>query len=80
MIDTLKIEVYTAIKTATEFAKRIKDKNSKTDILNTEYYIGQYHAYLAILEKIDFASFVKVFNECQELWEFCNLAVEKLYK
>ena len=66
MIETLKKEAYGAIEKAVNFAKQIKDKNSKTAILNTEYQIGRYHAYILLLEKLDFDAFEEIHNENKE--------------
>ena len=54
MIETLKKEAYEAIEKAVNFAKQIKDKNSKTAILNTEYQIGRYHAYIYCWKNLEF--------------------------
>lgn len=80
MVETLKKEAYEAIKKAINFAKQIKDKNSKTAILNTEYQIGRYHAYILLLEKLDFDAFEEIHNENKEHWKMCTLAIEKLYE
>lgn len=59
---------------------KFKDKNSKTAILNTEYQIGRYHAYILLLEKLDFDAFEEIHNENKEHWKMCTLAIEKLYE
>ena len=53
---------------------------SKTAILNTEYQIGRYHAYILLLEKLDFDAFEEIHNENKEHWKMCTLAIEKLYE
>lgn len=81
-VEELESKISEAIETALEYAKKIKDGNDKTNILNVEYLMGQYHAYELLLETIDWNKFVKLherYRRYSNAWLECQNAIEKLY-
>lgn len=59
-IEELKNEISEAMEAALKYSKKVKDKNDITDILNTEYWMGKYHAYEFLMYDLDFGSFVEL--------------------
>ena len=78
-IEELESKISEAIETALEYSKKIKDGNDKTDILNTEYCIGQYHAYEFLMETLDWDKFVELHEKYKKAWNECQNAIDKLY-
>ena len=59
-IEELENKISEAMQTALKYSKKVKDKNDITDILNTEYWMGKYHAYEFLMYDLDFGSFVEL--------------------
>lgn len=81
LVEELENKISEAMETALKHSKKVKDKNDITDILNTEYCLGKYHAYEFLMADLDFKSFIELHlhkryddaqNECQDI-------IDKLY-
>ena len=78
-IEELESKISEVIETALEYARKVKDGNDKTDILNTEYWMGQYHAYEFLMETLDWDKFVELHEKYKKAWNECQNAIDKLY-
>ena len=78
-IEELEDKITEAIEIALEYSKKVKDKNDKTDILNTEYWMGQYHAYEFLMKDVDWYKFVELHEKYNRSWFECQDAIDKLY-
>lgn len=78
-IEELESKITEAIETALEYSKKVKDGNDKTNILNIEYYMGQYYAYGSLLEALNWDKFVELHEKYSNAWLECQDAIEKLY-
>lgn len=81
LMEELENKISEAIQTALKYSKKVKDKNDITDILNTEYWMGKYHAYEFLMSDLDFESFVELHlhNKYRDTWNECQHAIDKLY-
>ena len=68
------------INEAFKFAKQIKGKENKTEILNTEFHLGKYFALVEVLEQIDFDLFMEVYKSNKETVNILMLSVNRLYE
>lgn len=78
-VEDLESKISEVIKTALEYSKKVKDGNDKTNILNIEYYMGQYYAYGSLLETLDWDKFVELHEKYKKAWNECQNAIDKLY-
>ena len=63
MLEKLIDKAKNAMKEALVYAEKITDgrtMSEKTNILNANYYMAQFHAYLELIEDIDLDTFVKL--------------------
>lgn len=70
--------VYKSAKAINEIAT--KDGYNKTDCLNANYHCGKIHAYLELLEILDFDKFVTLHEETQDYTTKAMEITNKLYK
>lgn len=66
MLEKLIDKAKNAMKEALVYAEKITDgrtMSEKTNILNANYYMAQFHAYLELIEDIDLDIFVKLSEE-----------------
>ena len=68
------------IKKALGCAMKIVNSNSKTEILNAEFHIGQFHAYLDMLKLVDFDKYIEVVEKSREASDIVLKAINKLYR
>lgn len=78
-IEELESKISEVIETALEYVKKVKDRNDKTNILNIEYCMGQYHAYEFLMESLDCCKFVELHEKYNQAWFECQDAIDKLY-
>lgn len=81
LVEELENKISEAMQTALKYSKKVKNKNDITDILNTEYWMGKYHAYEFLMSDLDFGSFVELHlhNKYRDAWNECQHAIDKLY-
>lgn len=68
------------INRALHHAEKIIDANSKAEILNAEYCLGQYNAYLDMIKITDLDSYVRLAEKNKETVEIVLEAINKLYE
>lgn len=80
-IEKLEKEISESMQTALKYSKKVKDKNDITDILNTEYWMGKYHAYKFLMYDLDFGLFVELYlhERYDDAWDECQHTIDKLY-
>lgn len=61
-------------------AMKIINANSKTDILNAEYCMGQFMAYMDMIEITDFDKFIEIGERTMETRTMILEAIDKLYR
>ena len=49
-IEELESKISEVIEMALEYAKKVKDGNDKTNILNIEYLMGEYYPYESLMQ------------------------------
>ena len=72
-----------ALKDAVVWAKLITTENStqnKTRIINAEYYLSQFLAYMEILWELDIDKYVEIGSETNKDRTAVILAIDKLYE
>lgn len=72
-----------ALEDAVICAKQITTENNvhnKTCILNTEYHLSQFIAYMEILWELDIEKYVAIGIETRKDTNYVLLAIDKLYK
>lgn len=79
------LEIYTSkaeecIDKALYHALKIINSNSKTEILNTEYYMGQFSAYMDMIEITDINKYVEVGEKTSRTREIILKQIDKLYR
>lgn len=75
IVRILKKKIFDSIITALDYANYIDNMgglNCKTYILNMEFNMGHYSAYLELLKELDFSTFEEINNKTREAWEECN--------
>lgn len=75
-------KVENAIEEAMEYANSYQGNGSMQDttaILNAQYYIGYYHAYLTLIEELDFDRFIEVADRTRDDWETVTRIIDKIY-
>ncbi len=78
-LEELENKISEAMETALEYSKKVKSGNIKTDILNTEYWMGQYHAYESLMQDLDWYKFVELHEKYNKAWFECQNVIDKLY-
>lgn len=73
-------EIKENINDAFTFAKQIKGKENKTEILNTEFHLGKYFALIEVLEQIDFELFLEIYKANKEMVNTLTISVDRLYE
>ena len=68
------------INRALHYAEKTIDANSKTEILNAEYCLGQYNAYLDMIKITDFDSYVRLAENNKKTVKTVLDAINKLYE
>lgn len=78
-IEELENKISEVMQTALKYSKKVKGKNDITNILNTEYWMGKYHAYESLMQNLDWDKFVELHEKYVKSWDECQHTIEKLY-
>lgn len=62
------------------YAMKVVNANSKTEILNAEYCMGKFMAYMEMIEKIDINKYVELGEKTKETRNTILMAIDKLYR
>lgn len=79
LVEELENKISEVMQTALKYSKKVKGKNDITDILNTEYWMGKYHAYESLMQNLDWDKFVELHEKYVKSWDECQHTIEKLY-
>lgn len=55
------------------------DGNKKTNILNAEYYMGQFHVYMELIEDISLDKYVEIGEKTREASQKILEVINKIY-
>lgn len=78
-IEELESKISEVIEMVLEYAKKVKDGNDKTNILNIEYLMGEYYAYESLMQNLDWDKFVELHEKYVKSWNECQNTIDKLY-
>ena len=78
-IEELESKISEVIEMSLEYAKKVKDGNDKTNILNIEYLMGEYYAYESLMQNLDWDKFVELHEKYVKSWNECQNTIDKLY-
>ena len=56
------------------------DGNKTTNILNAEYRMGEFHAYMELIEEISLDKYVEIGEKTKEARETVLEAIDKIYR
>lgn len=77
LISKAEEKIYEALQHATNVENGIKNKT--TEILNAEYYMGQFMAYMDMIEKINLDKYVEVGEKTKGTSQRVLEAINKIY-
>ena len=80
MLETLIKRAEDKIERAMDYAMKVKSPKDKTDILNAQYYMGQFHAYMNLIEITDIDKYVEIGKRTKEMRQFILEVVDKFYR
>lgn len=75
LVEKLENNVSESMGEALKYSKWAKDKNNiniLVNILNTYYYLGQYHAYHSLIKDLDRCKFIELFKKYNSEWLECQ--------
>ena len=55
------------------------DGNKTTNILNAEYHMGEFHAYMELIEEISVDKYVEIGENTKEARQIVLEAIDKIY-
>lgn len=64
---------------ALNYANKI-DGNKTTNILNAEYHMGKFHAYMELIEEISLDKYVEIGEKTKETRQTILEAIDKIYR
>jgi len=79
MLEKLVSKAEESIKKALQYANKT-DGNKTTNILNAEYHMGEFNAYMELIEEIDIDKYVELGEKTKETRDTILIAIDKLYK
>lgn len=79
MLEKLADKAEASITEALYHANKL-DGNKKTNILNANYYMGQFHAYMELIEDISFDKYVEIGEKTRETSQKILEAINKIYE
>ena len=56
------------------------DGNKTTNILNVEYHMGEFHAYMELIEEISLDKYVEIGEKTKEARQTVLEAIDKIYR
>lgn len=56
------------------------DGNKITNILNAEYHMGEFHAYMELIEEISLDKYVEIGEKTKEARQTVLEAIDKIYR
>ena len=59
---------------------RKTDGNKTTNILNAEYHMGEFNAYMELIEEISINKYVEIAEKTKEARETVLEAIDKIYR
>ena len=59
---------------------RKTDGNKTTNILNAEYHMGEFHAYMELIEEISLDKYVEIGERTKEARQIVLEAIDKIYR
>lgn len=78
MLEKLISKAEESMKKALNYANKI-DGNKTTNILNAEYHMGEFHAYMELIEEISLDMYVEIGERTQEARQTVLEAIDKIY-
>lgn len=79
MTDVLIDNAEKQLKLALKYVNKAKEKNDKSELLLTNYYLGKYDAYIDMLKLVDLNSYNKLTKKNKRLWRKIMLTVEEVF-
>lgn len=81
MLEILASKAEETINSALQHANNVENgiKNKTTEILNAEYFMGQFMAYMDMIESIDLDKYVEVAEKTKETRQRVMEAINKIY-
>ena len=74
LVDKAEKSIAEALKSANK-----QDGNNITNILNAEYHMGEFHAYMELIEEISLDMYVEIGEKTQEVRQTVLEAIDKIY-
>lgn len=79
MTDVLIDNAEKQLKLALKYVNKAKEKNDKSELLLTNYYLGKYDAYIDMLKLVDLNSYNKLTKKNKRMWRKIMLTVEEVF-
>ena len=76
LVDKAKEEVNMAM----TYAMNIESAKNKTEILNAEYHMGKFSAFMDIIEDLSLEKFVEIGENTKDMRQFILSGIDKLYR
>ena len=65
---------------AMDYAMQIESSKNKTECLNAEYHMGQFSAYMDMIENLSMEKFVELGESTKDMRQFILEGINKLYR
>ena len=75
LVDKAEKSIAEALKSANK-----QDGNKITNILNAEYHMGEFHAYMELIEEISLDMYVEIGEKTKEARQTVLEAIDKIYR
>lgn len=79
MLEKLISKAEESMEKALNYANKI-DGNKTTNILNAEYHMGEFHAYMELIEDISIDKYVGIGEKTKEARQTVLEAIDKIYR
>ena len=79
MLEKLVSKAEESIRKALQCANKT-DGNKTTNILNSEYHMGEFNAYMKLIEEISLDKYVELGEKTKETRNTILIAIDKLYR
>lgn len=79
MLEKLINKAEKSIEHALHYAKQTSG-NKTTNMLNAEYYMGEFNAYMALIEEIDIDKYVEIGLKTKESRQIILESIEQIYQ
>ena len=79
MLEKLTSKAEESIEKASHNANKT-DGNKTTNILNAEYHMGEFNAYMELIEEIDIDKYLEIGEKTKEVRQTVLEAIDKIYR